>query len=409
MFEARAVKAERDINMEKDVVDETRCRAEKEKSEAARDHEQNLTSLMMMVSQAHASSNPNDDSDNVTVSPQSSRLAIMDERIKVLKERVEAGNKEREELKAYKMMERALNSALQEKNKECDKITEERDELKRALRRERRELKEQQAILKKEREMMSLTLINSGVSSKDGGSGSGSSSKQRISRPERDPPAPPPPSQRRNSNPPMGVASEMQAAAAAARKSKGSAGGRRHTTHVTKDFASPPVGFADLSRIGKDADSEGDDSDDEDMPDWANDIMSDLALIAEGVVPESLLNSSELPGNQTVNDENDLMVNTELANAKGGVVPGRKDSRGVFQRLMSPSQYTGIHKHRNGKTDRMHMNPPPHPPPPPPPLLAGGDDPREAGSRRSPIATELDAVKAASAVLGGEVRGSQKR
>ncbi|GMH93036.1 hypothetical protein TL16_g12518 [Triparma laevis f. inornata] len=395
MFEARAVKAERDINMEKDVVDETRCRAELEKSEAARDHEQNLTSLMMMVSEAHEGSNPNDDSDNGDVSPQSSRMAIMEERVKVLKERVEAGNKEREELKAYKMMERALNSALQEKNKECDKVTEERDELKRALRREKQANKEKEITIKREREMMSLTLMDAGVN------------KQR---PQREPPAPPPPQHlqqgRRNSNPGASP-SEMQAAAAAARKVKQQHNAGRRLT--TKDFASPPSGFGDLSRIGGVAPN-SDDSDDEEMPDWANDIMSDLALIAEGVVPESLLNSSEPPGNQTINDENNLMIDADLANAKGGVVGvGRKkDSRGVFQRLMSPSQATGIHKHRNSKTDRMQ--PPQMPPPPPPPLQAGGEDPT---LRRSPVSTELDAVKAASAVVHGqkgeELGGAKRR
>ena len=190
---------------------------------------------------------------------------------KMLKERVEAGNKEREELKAYKMMERALNSALQEKNKECDKVTEERDELKRALRREKQANKEKEITIKREREMMSLTLMDAGVN------------KQR---PQREPPAPPPPQHlqqgRRNSNPGASP-SEMQAAAAAARKVKQQLNAGRRLT--TKDFASPPSGFGDLSRIGGVAPN-SDDSDDEEMPDWANDIMSDLALIAEGVVPE---------------------------------------------------------------------------------------------------------------------------
>ena len=43
--------------------------------------------------------------------------------------------KAKEELAAYKMMERALNDALRDKGKECERLAEERDELKRALRR----------------------------------------------------------------------------------------------------------------------------------------------------------------------------------------------------------------------------------------------------------------------------------
>ena len=60
---------------------------------------------------------------------------------------------------------------------------------------------------------------------------------------------------------------------------------------------------------------------DEDMPDWADDIMADLAMIAEGKMPASLLGSKEV-----------LEAEAQLENS-------------VFDRLTNPESFTGIQKH----------------------------------------------------------------
>ena len=52
-----------------------------------------------------------------------------------LKGRLGDAQKDKEELAAYKMVELALNDALREKGKECERLVGERDQLKRALRR----------------------------------------------------------------------------------------------------------------------------------------------------------------------------------------------------------------------------------------------------------------------------------
>jgi hypothetical protein len=62
-------------------------------------------------------------------------------------------------------------------------------------------------------------------------------------------------------------------------------------------------------------------SDSDEMPDWADDIMADLAIIAEGKMPASLLGSKEvLEGEAHLNDN-------------------------VFDRLTNPESFTGIQKH----------------------------------------------------------------
>ena len=69
-------------------------------------------------------------------------------------------------------------------------------------------------------------------------------------------------------------------------------------------------------------------SDSEEVPDWAEDIMADLAIIADGKMPSALLQSQEV-----------LEAEAKLSN-------------NVFDRLTNPQSFTGVQKQRNSKTSR---------------------------------------------------------
>eukprot|EP00535_Pseudo-nitzschia_heimii_P002398 CAMPEP_0197194112 /NCGR_PEP_ID=MMETSP1423-20130617/28681_1 /TAXON_ID=476441 /ORGANISM="Pseudo-nitzschia heimii, Strain UNC1101" /LENGTH=1576 /DNA_ID=CAMNT_0042647483 /DNA_START=196 /DNA_END=4926 /DNA_ORIENTATION=- len=75
-------------------------------------------------------------------------------------------------------------------------------------------------------------------------------------------------------------------------------------------------------------DTSSDSSDSEEVPDWAEDIMADLAIIADGKMPASLLESQEV-----------LEAEAQL-----------KDT--VFDRLANPKSFTGVQKQRNSKKNR---------------------------------------------------------
>jgi len=69
-------------------------------------------------------------------------------------------------------------------------------------------------------------------------------------------------------------------------------------------------------------------SDSDEMPEWAEDIMADLAIIADGRMPSSLLQSKEV-----------LEAEAQLNNS-------------VFDRLTDPQSFTGIQKQKNAKINR---------------------------------------------------------
>jgi hypothetical protein len=75
------------------------------------------------------------------------------------------------------------------------------------------------------------------------------------------------------------------------------------------------------------------DSDDEDVPEWAGDIMADLAVIAEGHIPESLLTCPEFEDKSSSKDM-----------SKGT----------VFDRLTNPNNFTGVQKRKNEQNSRRN-------------------------------------------------------
>ena len=73
----------------------------------------------------------------------------------------------------------------------------------------------------------------------------------------------------------------------------------------------------------RDIDLSESEGEDDDGPDWANDIMQDLALIAEGKVPPSLLSSPDFQAAEDTSESS------------------------VFERLNNPANFTGTHKAKN--------------------------------------------------------------
>jgi len=108
-------------------------------------------------------------------------------------------------------------------------------------------------------------------------------------------------------------------------------------------------GFVDKSGS---FDLEYNSDDDDEVPDWAEDIMKDLAVIAEGKMPTSLLDSSEV-------------VDAEA----------RLEETNVFDRLTNPSRFTGVQRQKKHTAKR----PPKH-------VMKRDSDSEGSGARsRKPI------------------------
>lgn len=93
--------------------------------------------------------------------------------------------------------------------------------------------------------------------------------------------------------------------------------------------------------------------DDDEVPDWAEDIMKDLAVIAEGKMPTSLLESSEVID-----------------------VEARLEKTNVFDRLTNPSRFTGVQKQKKHIAQKKKTVKPP-----PKNAMKRDSDSEESGAR----------------------------
>jgi hypothetical protein len=75
------------------------------------------------------------------------------------------------------------------------------------------------------------------------------------------------------------------------------------------------------------------DSETEEVPDWAADIMADLAIIAEGKVPSALL-GGDMPG---IDSRSSLIAGIDT----------QAEAPSVFDRLTNPQSFTGVQKNRS--------------------------------------------------------------
>jgi len=90
-------------------------------------------------------------------------------------------------------------------------------------------------------------------------------------------------------------------------------------------------------------------SDDEDAeePEWADDIMADLAMIAEGEMPPSLLstrNVPESPGSRSFSSSGSESRRTNQRSRR--LLPSQISVNSVFDRLANPHNFTGVQKQR---------------------------------------------------------------
>ena len=254
----------------------------------AQSQQEHILSLMEMVKEGHT-----DESNQSMASPgrskskrrrisqpiedANSRLLILaNERIEVLERQLNETELAQNSVQLHQQREKSAFSKLGEKTKECEELLEEIDNLHSALHR------------------IQVEVVSDGKSSQTNeGQRSPTEAVQNI------------------------LSDALQTTSVSiSGKSK-----RRRTNMKSRRIQSQS--FVPLS-----VDTELQSSDSEEIPDWAEDIMADLAIIAEGKMPSSLLQSQEA-----------LEAEAKLNN-------------NVFDRLTNPQGFTGIQKERSFKSIR---------------------------------------------------------
>jgi hypothetical protein len=261
-------------------VDEQRLEA----AELAQNQQQHILSLMDMV---------REDPENGTAEPDlsspvrsakarhaekanSKLLLLANERINVLESQLNETQLGREAIQQHRDREDEARSQLEEKTSECDSLEEELNDLRTAMRRIREEVAIQYDFSVSEEDsqgehpFFSKKILDIIINSLHPKSHSGDGSSKR----------------RRRSNVSMGTPS-----------SKGLAI-RRQAEFVHT-------------------------SDSDEVPDWADDIMKDLEIIAKGEMPSSLMESPDV-----------VHADAQLGNEN------------VFDRLNNPESFTGVQKQK---------------------------------------------------------------
>lgn len=251
----------------------------------AQNQQQHILSLMEMVKEGHtedmdqstaASSVSSNRRLSTFVEDGNSRLLVLaNERIDVLERQLTATQLTRDAIQKHQEREKAALEQLQEKTKECDDLMEDVDDLRSALHHIRaevafdrnRSLIDQDEDEKKANSSETIQdIVTGALHSTSGGKSRGRKSSIRP---------------------------------------------RRRRSPESKKLS-----------IETDLHS----SDSESVPDWAEDIMADLAIIAEGKIPAILLESPEI-----LEAEKSFEVES-------------KDDGDVFDRLTNPETFTGVQK-----------------------------------------------------------------
>jgi len=263
-------------------VDEQRLEA----AALAQNQQEHILSLMEMVKESPANESIEYDDYSLkkieshsSESSNSKLLVLANERIAVLERQLNEISLGRDAVQKHREREEAALSVLEEKKKECEDLEEDVDDLRSALRRIREELAR-------------------------GGIGPG------ISEDSESIPT---------------IQTVQDILANALHPSSGSVGScsKRRRTSTSMMGHSPSLAPS-IKRETYFMHS----SDSDEMPDWAEDIMADLAVIAEGKMPSSLMQSKEV-----------LAAESHL-------------SDNVFDRLNNPVSFTGVQKQRNASNLR---------------------------------------------------------
>mmetsp|Transcript_15110 Transcript_15110/g.22260 ORF Transcript_15110/g.22260 Transcript_15110/m.22260 type:complete len:1577 (-) Transcript_15110:1105-5835(-) len=250
-----------------------------ERSSMAQSHQQQILSLMAMVKEEEevldatpvsysehlAASSPGVRSKTKIPLPSSSMTILTNERIEVLECQLREEREKSEAMKVYKIMEADAQKDREAKAQECERLREVTEKLR-----------------------VSLCQIRDIIIQKE-------SKEQEVDSPSRE-----------SSKVDSSIVGILEKAL------------KPGDTSVKSSFSS-------------------DEDDEEEVPEWADDIMADLAIIAEGNVPKTLLDS---PNFKDVLDEKRDDRNESKS----------KNDGSVFDRLTNPNNFTGVQKQKARKT-----------------------------------------------------------
>uniref|UniRef100_A0A7S2XKU6 Uncharacterized protein n=1 Tax=Attheya septentrionalis TaxID=420275 RepID=A0A7S2XKU6_9STRA len=272
-----------------------------ERVSRAQDEQERILSLMSLVQQGETQQPSIEEADGVGVD--SLVIMLAEERITLLEKQVVELEKENDLNKALKAKESEMSLALGEKEKEYDTIVEEVNLLRSTI----LQIRDQK---KKSSERLAKTATESSLNNQISHSTT-ESTRDDIDKLVDD------------------AMHYMSSDSPRGRES----GKMYPQNNILRGL--PPVDNSDSE-------------DDEEIPDWADDIMADLALIARGDMPPALLKDGKPP-----------MIHSSPARSTSKSVqqrgpPRSKTSSGgsVFDRLANPGNFTGIQKHRT----RQHAN-----------------------------------------------------
>mmetsp|Transcript_13532 Transcript_13532/g.31657 ORF Transcript_13532/g.31657 Transcript_13532/m.31657 type:complete len:1546 (-) Transcript_13532:1586-6223(-) len=259
---------------------------------SAQNQQEHILSLMEMVKEGRTEeyerdrSSPNKTRRRLTLSAEdgNSRLLVLaNERIEVLEDQLSETLLARDAIQRHQEREQSALSKLEEKTKECEDLLEEIDGLRAALRHIREQVEDDECRIADKLDKIRQT--------------------------------------------PTKVVQDLVSVALQPSSASTSNRSKRRRTLATsmegQSFTFSP------GKIESQLNAADSDSDDDEVPDWADDIMADLAIIAEGKMPLSLMQSQEV-------------LEAEANN--------------VFDRLANPKSYTGVQKQRNASRSRTTKN-----------------------------------------------------
>jgi kinesin family protein 4/21/27 len=239
----------------------------------AQNQQEHILSLMEMVKEGHAKESSQSISSpgrsdkrrlSSSIEDGNSRLLLLaNERIDVLERQLNETQLARTAVQTHQEREQSALSKLSEKTRECEELVEELDDLRNALSRAREDVEfdgHSSPPNKKQKKKSTAEVVDDIVT---------------------------------------GVAKYNRRRSIKSRRGQSSS----------------------LKRLRIETEVDSSDSEVEEVPDWAEDIMADLAIIADGKMPSSLLQSQEV-----------LEAEAKLGNS-------------VFDRLTNPQSFTGVQKH----------------------------------------------------------------
>ena len=319
-----------------------------------RDRESSFSHLEVSNQNSHDASS---DISKASGSAQSSRVMILaNERIEALERQLEELEEERETKEMYKQREEKTREELTVKEDECEGL--------------KRELNQLRTSLRQVREYATQPSLEG--SSGDGAGAGNNNGVAEFSKSILDI-----------------VMSGLHPSSprSASTSYKGKYGGKADRNGGTNNTGASPPKRRAVSKLQKPSPISpriqrhvelmhtSDSEEDEEVPEWANDIMADLAVIASGNIPAALLTtgsvsfSEDVPSNgldgtnangsnaaapsssTTTSTTTTGTTTSASASTSGNGAPNKAGS--VFDRLTNPENFTGVQKTRTTSPKRL--------------------------------------------------------